>query len=101
MTTLGARWHALSEKNRKTYDKMAEKDKLRFDVEMKGVPAAGGIITTKDGYGFVDDDFYQDGRKKRAKKEVGEPKIPNLRTSIFAKPVERPLLPKAQTWWRP
>ena len=92
MTTLGARWHALSEKNRKTYDKMAEKDKLRFDVEMKAYQPPEGY--DKDGYGFVDDDFYQDGRKKRAKKEVGEPKNPKSAYIYFCEASRATIAPK-------
>ena len=94
MTTLGARWHALSEKNRKTYDKMAEKDTLRFDVEMKAYQPPEGY--DKDGYGFVDDDFYQDGRKKRAKKEVGEPKNPKSAYIYFCEASRATIAPKAQ-----
>ena len=92
MTTLGARWHALSEKNRKTYEKMAEKDKLRFDVEMKAYQPPEGY--DKDGYGFVDDDFYQDGRKKRAKKEVGEPKNPKSAYIYFCEASRATIAPK-------
>ena len=88
MSELGARWKALSEKNRKPYEKSSEKDKLRYDEEMKSYQPPEGY--DKDGYGFADD---IDGRKKRAKKEPGQPK--NVKSAyVYFCEVTRPSLPK-------
>ena len=90
MAELGVRWKALSEKNRKPYEKIAEKDKLRHDEQMKSYQPSEGY--DRDGYAFQADDFeiYDDERKrKRPKKEAGQPK--NARSAyVYFCEVSRP-----------
>ena len=73
MAELGVRWKALSEKNRKPYEKIAEKDKLRHDEQMKSYQPSEGY--DRDGYAFQADDFeiYDDERKKKTTEERSGP----------------------------
>lgn len=67
---LGKHWSALSDKEKKPFDKLHDKDKARFDEEMKTyVPPAPEIQGDADGAAGG-----KDGKTKRQKRDPNAPK---------------------------